>query len=346
LFESYGRATSPEFDINDAGALSRADDLRAGVDLSYTENDVGAVRNWQVGTEAESRWNYAGDRLFTEFELRGGLQLLNFWGFNAELDFRPGASSDTQTRGGPLMGTPTEIAGVVQVRSPFQNRLQGNVFLYLEDDDIGGWVVQTGFGLQYRPGGAWQFAFHPQYVRSVAPRQYVTTIDGGRAETFGRRYVFGSISRHTLSAQLRANYAFSPNLSLEGYFEPFAATGEYSEFGELLTPGSTDLLLYGTAGTTIDESGGNAPHEITVTDGAEQFSFIREDFRALSFRSNLVMRWEWLPGSTLFLVWQLDRGGFDFETGPDAAGLGDLLDTPGEPGRNFFAVKATYWLPI
>jgi hypothetical protein len=58
------------------------------------------------------------------------------------------------------------------------------------------------------------------------------------------------------------------------------------------------------------------------------------------------MRWEWLPGSTLFLVWQLDRGGFGFETEPDAAGFGDLFDTPGEPGRSFFAVKATYWLPI
>ena len=346
LFQAEATATSPNFDINDAGALSRADRIEGGVDLSYTQNDVGTFRNWQVGTEANGLWNYDGNRLFTEFEVRGGLQFLNFWGANAEFDFRPGALSDTQTRGGPLMGTPTEVAGFVEVRSPFQNRLQANVFLYLEDDDIGGRALQTGFGLQYRPGGAWQFSFRPQYVRSVAARQYVTAIDGGRAETFGRRYVFGSISRHTLSAQLRANYAFSPNLSLEGYFEPFVATGEYSDFGELLEPGSTDLLLYGTAGTTIDESGGDAPHEITVTDGADQFSFIREDFRALSFRSNLVMRWEWLPGSTLFLVWQLDRGGFDFETGPDAAGLGDLLDSPGEPGRNFFAVKATYWLPI
>jgi hypothetical protein len=346
LFQAEGTATSPSFDINDAGALSRADRLEGGVDLSYTENDVGTFRNWQVGSEVQSTWNYDGNRLFTELELRGGLQLRNYWGANAEFDFRPGALSDTQTRGGPLMGTPTEVAGSIRLRSPFQGRLNGDVFLYLEDDDIGGWVVQTGLGLQYRPGGAWQFSFNPSYTRSVNARQFVTALENGRAETFGRRYVFGTISRHTLSARIRANYAFSPDLSLEGYFEPFAATGAYTDFGELLTPGSTDLLLYGTAGTTIDESGGDAPHEITVTDGPSQFSFIREDFRALSFRSNLVMRWEWLPGSTLFLVWQLDRGGFGFETGPDPAGIGDLWDTPGEPGRNFFAVKATYWLPI
>ena len=347
FLESQVRATSPEFDINDAGALSRADRIDAGVDLQYSENRVGGTfRNWRLAGEVEGTWNFDGDRVANEFEGRWGFTLLNFWGANGEIDYRPGALSDTQTRGGPLMGTPTEIGGFMSVRSPFQNRLIGDAFVYLEDDDIGGWVVQTGVGLQYRPGGAWQFSARPQFTRSRNARQFVTAIEGGGASTFGTRYVFGAIDRHTLSASFRANYAFTPDLSLEGYFEPFAATGSYEEFGELAAPGTTDLRFYGTDGTTIEESGGDAPHTITVRDGADEFTFIRPDFRALSFRSNLVMRWEWLPGSTLFLVWQLDRGGFGFETDPDGAGFGDLLDTPGEPGRNFFAVKATYWLPI
>jgi hypothetical protein len=345
LLESQVTATSPGFDINDAGALGRADRIEAGVDLQYSENTVGTLRRWQVAGEVESEWNFDGNRLATEFEARWGFTLLNFWGASGEIDFRPGALSDTQTRGGPLMGTPTEIAGFVSIRAPFQNRLSGDAFLYLEDDDIGGWVVETGFDLDYRPGGAWQFSAGPSFVRSRNTRQFVTTVDGG-SSTFGRRYVFGAIDRHTLAAEFRANYAFTPDLSLEGYFEPFVATGRYSGFGELAAPGTTDLRFYGTDGTMIDESSGDAPHTLTVRDGADEFTFARPDFRALSFRSNLVMRWEWLPGSTLFLVWQLDRGGFGFETGPDAAGFGDLFDTPGEPGRSFFAVKATYWLPI
>lgn len=345
--ESLVRAVSPEFDINDAGALGRADRIEGGVDLEYTENTVGSTfRSWNVAAEAEGRWNYDGDRLATEFEARWGFTLLNFWGFSGEIDFRPGALSDTQTRGGPLMATPTEIGGSLSIRSPFQNRLQGDLFLYLEDDDIGGSVVRIGGGLEYRPGGAWQFSFGPQYSRAVDTRQFVTSLDGGGTNTFGRRYVFGRIDRHTLSAEVRVNYAFTPDLSLEGYFEPFAATGRYSEFGELPEAGTTNLRIYGTDGTSISESTGDAPHTMTVQDGVDEFTFTRPDFRSLSFRSNLVMRWEWLPGSTLFLVWQLDRGGFDFETGPDGAGFGDLLDTPGEPGRNFFAVKATYWLPV
>lgn len=344
--ESQVLATSPEFDINDAGALSRADRIEAGIDVGYTENTVGTFRSWNLAAEAEAAWNYDGDRLRTELEARWGFTLLNFWAVNGEIDVRPGALSDTGTRGGPLMGTPTEVGGVLSLRSPFQNRLQGDMFLYLEDDDIGGSAVQIGGGLAYRPGGAWQFSLRPSYARSVNTRQFVTSLDGGRTATFGRRYVFGRIDRHTLSTEVRVNYAFTPDLSLEGYFEPFAATGSYSAFGELAEPATTDLRLYGSGGTSISESTGDSPHTITVQDGADEFTFTRPDFRAVSFRSNLVMRWEWLPGSTLFLVWQLDRGGFGFETGPDAAGPGDLLDTVGEPGRNFFAVKATYWLPI
>ena len=345
-FSGSASAVSPGFDINDAGALSRADRIEAGVDVQYTENRVGTFRQWNVGAEVETGWNYDGDRLFSQFDIEGDILLRNYWNFGGEIGIRAGGLSDTDTRGGPLMGTAGRVSGGVSVRSDSRSRLQGHLSLSFEDDDLGGWSIRTGLGLGYRPGGAWQFSLGPRYTRSVDTRQYVATLDDGRPETFGRRYVFGTIDQHTLSAEFRADYAFSADLSLEGYFEPFVSTGTYSDFGELLEPGSAQLLLYGTGGTTIEESGGDAPHTITVTDGTDEFSFVREDFRALSFRSNLVMRWEWLPGSTLFLVWQLDRGGFDFDTDPDAAGFGDLLDSPGEPGHNFFAVKATYWLPI
>lgn len=346
FFETYLLAASPEFDINDTGALGRTDRIETGADLSYNENTVGMFRQWGVAGEYDTAWNYDGDRLFNRYELRWNLGLLNFWRFGGEFDWRPAGLSDTQTRGGPVMGTAGEKAFSLNVNSPFQNRFGANAFMYHQDDDLGGSFTRVGLDFQYRPGGAWQFALGPSFSHGTNTRQYVTTEAGGRPETFGSRYIFATLDRHTVSAQFRVNYAFSTDLSLEGYFEPFASTGTYSDYGELMTPRESDLLMYGTGGTTITESTGDAPHTLTVQDGPDQFSFIRGDFRALSFRSNLVMRWEWLPGSTLFLVWQLDRGGFGFENGPDSANFGDLLDSPGEPGRNFFAVKASYWLPI
>ncbi|MFW6085508.1 MAG: DUF5916 domain-containing protein, partial [Gemmatimonadota bacterium] len=345
-FESGASAVSPGFDINDAGALSRADRLSLDGGVEYAENRVGAFRSWSVGAAADSEWNYDGDRLATAITADWDLRLLNFWSLGGTLEYRTSGTSDTQTRGGPLMATPSSVGFGVSARTPFQSRLQGDLRLSYEDDEFGGHGFSVSAGASYRPGGAWQFSVGPRYVRQVDARQYVTDLDGGSAATFGRRYLFGTVEQHTLSAEFRVDYAFSPDLSLEGYFEPFTSTGEYSEFGELAEAGGAELRLYGTDGTTMSESSGPAPRTITVRDGADEFTFARPDFRSLSFRSNLVMRWEWLPGSTLFLVWQLDRGGFDFETGPDPAGFGDLFEGPGEPGRNFFAVKATYWLPV
>lgn len=340
----YG--TSPEFDNNDAGALNRADLVEGSLDVKYTENRVGRFRSWKVGASADGNWNFGGTRTYTEYDLWASLQLHNYWTIEAGPSMWPGSLSDTQTRGGPLMATPTEVGGYVYLESDPRGRLGGDGYAFFKHDSFGGWLLSTGTNISYRPGGGWQFSFEPSYEHQVDTRQYVATLDGGRSETYGRRYIFGRIDRQTLSAQLRVNYSLSPDLSLEGYFEPFAATGTYSDFGELSAPGSANLRMYGTDGTRIDESGGPAPHVISVSDGPDRFSFLREDFRALSFRSNLVMRWEWLPGSTLFLVWQLDRGGFDFESAPDAAGPRDLWDSPGEPGRSIFAIKATYWLPM
>jgi hypothetical protein len=200
--------------------------------------------------------------------------------------------------------------------------------------------------VESKPGGNWQAAIEPRYRKSSDARQYVGTFDGGSEATYGQRYVFGRIDRTTVSAQFRLSYGFTPNLSLEGYAEPFAATGTYSEYGELPEAGSLDLRYYGTDGTTITESDGDAPHEITVTDGDDTFSFERGDFSSLSFRTNLVLRWEWRPGSTLFLIWQQNQGDTQDVTNPDPASIGDWGDAITAPGKSFFALKITYWLPI
>jgi hypothetical protein len=174
----------------------------------------------------------------------------------------------------------------------------------------------------------------------------VRRFDGGGEATFGSRYVFAFLDYSEISARFRVNYAFTPDLSLEAYAEPFAASGEFYDYGELSAARSRDLRVYGTDGTTITESTGAAPHEITVTDGDDSFTFERDDFETLSFRSNVVLRWEWKPGSTLFLVWQIDNGSEVPVTEPDPVYPGDVWRSVGEPGRNFIAIKATYWIPI
>ena len=99
------------------------------------------------------------------------------------------------------------------------------------------------------------------------------------------------------------------------------------------------MRAYGTDGTTITE---NADGSFSVTDGAEQFDIGNRNFNVLSFRSNLVLRWEFIPGSTAFFVWQQDRS--EFADDGRFARPDDLLTSMGAAGRNIVAVKIKYWM--
>jgi hypothetical protein len=172
-------------------------------------------------------------------------------------------------------------------------------------------------------------------------RQYVTQRDDGGPATYGDRFIFSQIDLSQLSTPIRLNYAFTPDLTVEVWGEPFAASGEYSKFGELAAPGDRGLRLYGTDGTSITEQP-DSSH--VIVDGADTFTIGNLDFNRLLLRSNVVVRWEWAPGSTLFLVWQQNRARFA-PTG-DFIGLGSLGDSFGAPGDNFFAIKVSYWMGL
>ena len=138
--------------------------------------------------------------------------------------------------------------------------------------------------------------------------------------------------------QIRANYTFKPDMTLDLYAEPFAASGRYDGIGELSAAQSRFLRRYGTDGTTLTllDTGG-----IRVTDGGTAFALPNRDFNVLSFRSNLVLRWEWRPGSTLYLVWQQDREAD--EPGLSRVTPGDLFESLRARGDNYFVVKASFW---
>lgn len=340
-------AISPGFDINDAGRLRKADRIDGEAELEYRETQPGPVfQEYSIEAQARSSWNYGWIRQPGEIELGSRFTLLSFWGFGTELKYRPRAQSDILTRGGPTMGTGRAwgVDGHL-----FSDRRKLTTFRLFGDygrGELGDWEYEIGGRIELKPGGAFQLSLSPEYQRGRESRQYVGRFDGGSSATYGQRYVFAFLDWSEVSVRIRFDYAFTPNISLEAYAEPFAASGTFSDYGELESAGSRYLRTYGTDGTTIEETPGPAPHEITVTDGDDTFSFEREDFRALSFRSNVVFRWEWRPNSTLFLVWQMNRGSEVPVTGPDPVHPGDAWRSLAEPGQSFIAIKASYWLPI
>jgi len=164
---------------------------------------------------------------------------------------------------------------------------------------------------------------------------------GGTAATYGERYIFGYTDRTTLALETRLNFTLQPDLNLELYAQPFAASGRYFDIGELAAARGLNLRTYGTDGTTIARQNNG---DFNITDNANAFTIPNKDFNLRSFRSTLVLSWEWRPGSTLFLVWQQARSR-ELASGTRAT-LNDLLRSAGAAGDNLFAVKMSYWIGV
>jgi uncharacterized protein DUF5916 len=224
------------------------------------------------------------------------------------------------TRGGPSMERPA--AWEVELEGETNDALstRGDAQVVYGRNEDGGLRFVADLDLTVQPAPRWQLSAGPRYEREVGTQQYITTLPGGGEATYGRRYVFGHIDRSTYSMQVRFNYTFKPDLTLDLYAEPFSASGRYDHIGELAAGRGRTMSLY----------------------GADAASGLARDFNVRSFRSNLVLRWEYRPGSTLYLVWQQDR---------EAEEVSRLRTTPGQmftsfgvPGQNRVAVKATYWI--
>jgi len=287
--------------------------------------------------------NYGGIQQYLRFSESFQFTFHNFYRLTGGGQVQRRSLSDDLTRGGPLMGTPNAYVLTTQVTSrPNVSRTWTARTQYF-NDEFGGWRWDLSAGVAIRPASRWQASVDPTYSHSVDSRQYVTTRTDGSAETYGGRYIFGYIERSTLSARFRLNYALTPSFTIEGYAEPFAASGRYFDLGELPAPRSRALRIYGASGTgtTIEKDDNGVS---TVTDGATTFTIPPLDFNALSFRSNLVLRWEWLPGSTAYLVWQQNRQ--SQTPSGDLVGPNEMWNSTQIPGDNFFVLKISYWLGI
>ncbi|HWK89452.1 MAG TPA: DUF5916 domain-containing protein, partial [Longimicrobium sp.] len=164
----------------------------------------------------------------------------------------------------------------------------------------------------------------------------------------GQRAIFADIDQHIFSMNTRLNWTFTPDLTLELFAQPFVFAGDYSRFKEFAGPRTTERMVYGEDfGTvcfadnlyTLDPNGNCA---VEAETSEQAFSFGNPDLNVRSLRGNAVLRWEYRPGSTLFLVWQQSRSGGepfgDFDFSRDANAI--FQQKP----DNIFVIKASYWI--
>jgi hypothetical protein len=342
LWGANTKIDSEDFEVNDFAQLNGADGWMTNANLRWRETQPGRVlRSYQFQVDVQTDTTLRG--LMQSGRVRGSVNAtwLNYWTSSFNVSRELPTTSVSLTRGGPLMGRGPGWSSSLNVgnRASSRTRISGNVYVQRNADGAATNRVQGTFSM--RPGPRWQLSASPYYDRVTEPQQYIGTLGGGRAATYGNRYVFAFIDRSTMSMEYRLGLTLKPDVNLDVYAEPFAASGRYYDYGELLEPRSRERLQYGTSGTTLRL---NPDGSRVVTDGAATIHLRNRDFNTLSFRSNVVLRWEWRAGSTIYVVWQQDRAGTDVLG--TRVNVGDAFRSITAPGPNIFLVKTSFWLPV
>lgn len=262
--------------------------------------------------------------------------------------------NDRLTRGGPLALDPAGNSLNAFASSDFRKAYTLTVFGNVGWDEAGAWRVSIGPGLGLKPASNWDVRVGPNISRSRSVAQYVTTVtDTLASRTFGRRYVFADLEQTTLGLETRVNVTFTPGLTLEMYAQPFLSSGDYEGLKELHAPRTFQFARYGSEmGTVARDSQGKYTVDPDGSGPAPTFQVADRGFTFRSLRGNAVLRWEWRPGSTLFLVWQQSRSESLTALSSDPADgrVGnfalsrDARELFGLKPDNIFVIKVNYWL--
>ena len=307
---------SPGFDLNDVGFLRRADErwesnwfqIRSDTPSRWFRSRNFNVNQWSV-------WNYDGDRLFGGFNVNGNVTFISNWSTGGGISFEGMGFDDRLTRGGPGGYSDGYTTVWSWLNSDNRRRLSLNLFNGGGRDGVASSFFDHESTLTYRPVSGLEIASGVRVNRAVRDAQWVENITDTRDH-----FVFGHLDQTTVALTERINYTMTPNLSLQIYAEPFVSAGDYTNFKELAN------------GRAINYSDRYVPYAYSGT----------PDFNVKSFRTTNVLRWEYKPGSTLFVVWQQAR---ENDTVPGGFRFGrDVHDIFGVTPTNVFLVKLAYWL--
>jgi hypothetical protein len=343
---------SPGFEVNDAAFLSRADIIWTLANVMRRwDKPTHLYRNWIAILGGQSQWNFDGDHTAGQLAAFTGGQLANYWNLAFYTELYPETSDDRLTRGGPVARQPTGYLLHARWNTDERQKVWfSNRNTYI-GDALGGWYYSTSGTMSVRPASNVQLSLGPSYTHELNRLQYVLRqADATATNTLGQRTVVADLAQNTLAMDTRLNWTFTPTLTLQLFAQPFVFAGKYSRFKEFTAPRTTDTRVYGENGFgtacfdaaanryTLDPNGSCG----TAGQSAQALSFDNPDLNFRSLRGNAVLRWEYRPGSTLYVVWQQQRAGAesfgDFELSRDAGAI--FRQRP----DNIFVIKASYWI--
>jgi hypothetical protein len=335
---------SPKFDVNDVGFTPNADviNLHVGGGYKWTTPNKWRKYGEVLGSLFQSR-DFGGNVTWEGVWSAASVTTPNDWNYYVNLALNPEAMSDRRTRGGPRMATLGQREISLGVSTNAGKRLYYEFNLYANTAPGGAsHYLSVAPCVEWKPASNVSVSVGPSFDHAVEDAMYVTKVAAPGevpADFGGQRYVFARLDQTEIAARIRLNVSLTPNLSLQTFIQPLISAGTYTDFKELARSRSYDFVHYGrTPGTSY------ADGVVTPADGGTPFELADPDFNFKSLRGNAVLRWEYRPGSVLYVAWTQERT--DYEA------LGDLRFGPATrrlldaQANDIFLVKATYYLNL
>ncbi len=337
---------SPGFESGDLGFIWRTNVVNAHVGAGYTwSTPTEYYRSFEIMTALFGSANFDGDVTWAGVWTGLWLELPNYYSMNLTLAYNPSVMNDRRTRGGPVTENPAgrELDFRLATDSRSRTVLQLSTMLYFGG---GGTGRSLDASLEVKPSSTLSVSFGPTLERDETDAMWLGSYaDPTATATCRNRYLFAHLNQTTVAANLRINWTMSPTLSLQVFVQPLISSGDYSGFKELVRPRSFDFREYGAPGTSIatSASDGTTRYALDPDGAGPLLAYVIDDpdFNIRSLRGNAVLRWEYTPGSTLYLVWTQSRSDYEaignFE-------LGRSMDRlVGSHPDNIFMLKLTYW---
>jgi len=294
---------SPQLELNDIGFMLTADEINyfAWAGLNF-QQPMSIFRSWHINYNHWSRWDFAGQWLYLAFNTNGGATFKNYWSAGYGLDWNPYEVSNTALRGASSLRKPPGggISGFINTDSRRKLTASLNVnhgFAWQHTVNYEDFSI----GLNAQPINSLSLSLSSGYTRySRKQDQFVDQVTyNGQPRT-----IVGSVDQQTLRLTLRVNYNITPDLTIQYYGQPFITRPLYGSYGYVIDPLNADYDSRFHKWTANELTYTNGHYEVDENhDGIADYSFYRPDFNFVQFRSNLVIRWEYRPGSEFYLVW-------------------------------------------
>lgn len=328
------------FDVNDLGFITRSNFVNTTGWIGRSRSDPTThTRLWHTFLNWWALWGLTGPEQITGVNWWNRVQLRNYWELLGTVEYHVEGTSISMLRGGPAMRTPARTFASYQLRT--DPRRRANWIFDLNGSPRtadGSWMGSVGPGLTVRPVDRAEVQLQPSVEWRRAGMQFIDKPD----TPAGIRYLVGDLRQRTASLTTRASLAFTPTLTVQAYAQPFVSNGHFLRAGEVvkpLAPRVADRVrFYGASEvvTSADRS------EVTYQTSGGRATLDNPDFSVTKLNANLVLRWEYRAGSTVYAVWSQGRSE---EAHDGSAGLGALnRELWRTPATNVLLVKWAHYI--